>query len=325
MSSESAAKTKKTKKMKMPHIYVLLISITIICAAASWFLPAGEFERALSDAGREMVVPGTYHVIESTPVGFFTLVQSIYNGTVDAAGVIFFVFISYASIGLIIASGAFNGLVASMLRILKGSARAIIIPVFITLIGCASSTIGVFEEMFPFIPIFVGIAIAMGYDAIVGLAIVALGTGLGYSGAVMNPFTVGMAQSIADVPQMSGAGYRIICHIILIAVASFFVIRYALKIQADPAKSLVYGDDFSSLAMDSDHRFHLSHNTSYCHIFQMHKAVWDQGKTGVSHSRCRYRCDRVGNESQGLVFCGTERSIPFDGTCKRFHHGLGPQ
>ena len=159
----------------MPHIYVLLISITIICAAASWFLPAGEFERALSDAGREMVVPGTYHVIESTPVGFFTLVQSIYNGTVDAAGVIFFVFISYASIGLIIASGAFNGLVASMLRILKGSARAIIIPVFITLIGCASSTIGVFEEMFPFIPIFVGIAIAMGYDAIVGLAIVAHG------------------------------------------------------------------------------------------------------------------------------------------------------
>ena len=183
----------------------------------------------------------------------FRSVQSIYNGTVDAAGVIFFVFISYASIGLIIASGAFNGLVASMLRILKGSARAIIIPVFITLIGCASSTIGVFEEMFPFIPIFVGIAIAMGYDAIVGLAIVALGTGLGYSGAVMNPFTVGMAQSIADVPQMSGAGYRIICHIILIAVASFFVIRYALKIQADPTKSLVYGDDFSSLAMDSDH------------------------------------------------------------------------
>ena len=177
----------------MPHIYVLLITIIIICAIASWILPAGEFDRALNDAGREMVVPGTYHIIESTPVGFFTLVQSIYNGTVDAAGVTFFVFISYASIGLIIASGAFNGLVASMLRILKGSARAVIIPVFITLIGCASSTIGVFEEMFPFIPIFVGIAIAMGYDAIVGLAIVALGTGIGYSGAVMNPFTVGMA------------------------------------------------------------------------------------------------------------------------------------
>ena len=69
--------------MKMPHIYVLLISITIICAAASWFLPAGDDGRLAM--GREMVVPCTYHVIESTPVGFFTLVQSIYNGTVDAA------------------------------------------------------------------------------------------------------------------------------------------------------------------------------------------------------------------------------------------------
>ena len=249
MSSESAT---KKKKFKMPHIYVLLVSIIIICAIASWILPAGEFERALNDAGREMVVPGTYHIIESTPVGFFTLVQSLYNGTVDAAGVTFFVFISYASIGLIIASGAFNGLVASMLKVLKGSARAVIIPVFITLIGCASSTIGVFEEMFPFIPIFVGISIAMGYDAIVGLAIVALGTGLGYSGAVMNPFTVGMAQSIADIPQMSGAGFRIVCHLVLIAVASVYVVRYALKIQADPSKSLVYGDNFDTLTMDSD-------------------------------------------------------------------------
>lgn len=250
MSSESAT---KKKKFKMPHIYVLLVTIIIICAVLSWILPAGEFERAVNDAGREMVVPGTFHVIESTPVGFFTLVQSLYNGTVDAAGVTFFVFISYASIGLIIASGAFNGLVASMLRVLKGSARAVIIPVFITLIGCASSTIGVFEEMFPFIPIFVGIAIAMGYDAIVGLAIVALGTGLGYSGAVMNPFTVGMAQSIADIPQMSGAGFRIICHLVLIAVASVYVVRYALKIQADPSKSLVCGDNFETLAMDPEH------------------------------------------------------------------------
>ena len=139
-----------------------------------------------------------------------------------------------------------------MLRILKGNSRVIIIPIFITLIGAASSSIAVFEEMFPFIPIFVGIAIAMGYDAIVGLAIVALGTGLGYSGSIMNPFTVGMAQEIAGVPQLSGSGYRLVCHLAMIVVASIFTIRYALKIQKDPSKSLVYGDDFSHLAMSED-------------------------------------------------------------------------
>ena len=83
------------------------------------------------------------------------------------------------------------------------------------------------------------------------LSIVALGVGLGYSGAVMNPFTVGMAQSIAGLQQLSGAGYRIICHLAMIVVASIFVVRYALKIQADPTKSLVYGDDFSHLTIDA--------------------------------------------------------------------------
>ncbi|MBK5242744.1 YfcC family protein, partial [Clostridium sp.] len=143
-------------------------------------------------------------------------------------------------------------LVAGMLKVLKGKSRVIIIPIFIAVIGAASSTIGIFEETFPFIPIFVGIAIAMGYDAIVGLAIVALGAGLGYCGAVMNPFTVGMAQGIAGVQQLSGAGFRIFSHIIMIVVASGFTIRYALKVQADPTTSLVYGDDFSHISMSQD-------------------------------------------------------------------------
>lgn len=254
MSSEVSknAVPKKKSLFKMPHIYVLLVSIIAICALASWVLPAGEFERVANEAGTMVVVPGTYHAIERTPVGPFQMVQAIYAGMVDAGPVVFFVFISYASIGLIIASGAFNGLVAGLLKVLKGNARVIIIPVFITLIGSASSTIGLFEEMLPFIPIFIGISIAMGYDALVGLAIVALGTGLGYSGAIMNPFTVGMAQSIAGVPIMSGIGFRLICHLSMIAVASAYIIRYALKIQADPTKSIIYGEYTPSLDMDAD-------------------------------------------------------------------------
>lgn len=241
--------TPKKKKFELPHIFVLLCAIIAVCAVATWILPAGEFERSVNEAGTELVVPGTYHTVESSPVGPFEAIKSIYNGMLNGSGVIFFVFIAYASIGLIISTGAFNGLVAGLLKILKGKARAVIIPIFIAVLGCASSTIGVFEEAFPFIPIFVGIAIAMGYDAVVGLAIVALGTGLGYSGAVMNPFTVGTAQSIAGLPQMSGAPFRIICHIVLIIVASVFTIKYALKVQEDPSKSVVYGDDFSHLTM----------------------------------------------------------------------------
>ncbi len=239
------------KKSNVPHVYALLFIIIVCCIIATWILPAGEFDRQKNEAtGRMVVVPGTYHVVESNSVGPFKGMMLIFEGMKDAAPVVFFVFISYASIALIISSGALNGLIAKMLNKLKGKSRVIIIPIFITLIGAASSTIGLFEETLPFIPIFVGIAIAMGYDAIVGMAIISLAAAIGYSGAVMNPFTVGIAQSIAELQPMSGATYRIFCHIAMITVASIYTMRYALKIQSDPAKSLVYGDDFSKFAMD---------------------------------------------------------------------------
>ena len=235
-------KLKEKKKFKLPHIYVLLFAIIVVCAVLTWVLPAGQFDRALNEQGREIVVAGTFHYVEKSPVGFFELFKCLYEGMCDASSVIMFVFVAYAFIGLIIASGAFDGLVARLLKIFKGRSKAVIIPIFLALIGLASSTIGVFEEMFPFIPIFVGIAIAMGYDSIVGMAIVVVGCGLGYSGAFMNPFTVGTAQAIAGVPIMSGTAFRIFCHILTVVVASVYTVRYALKIEKDPAKSVVYGD-----------------------------------------------------------------------------------
>ncbi len=231
------------KKKKLPHIYGLLFIIIVVCALATWILPAGEFDRVVNEAGRTVAVAGTYHAVDASPVGPFAMFQAIYNGFCDAGGVVFFVFISYASINIIIGSGAFNGLVAALLKVFKGKARVVIIPVFLTIVGAASSTIGLFEEWFPFIPVFAGIAVAMGFDAIVGLAIVAVGAGMGYSGAMMNPFTVGVAQGIAEVAPMSGIGYRIFCHACMIVVSSIFICRYALKIQADPTKSIIYGDE----------------------------------------------------------------------------------
>lgn len=235
------------KERRLPHIFLLLLAIIALCTVLTWVLPAGEFQRAVNSSGKSVVVPGTFHTVERTPVGPFQMLQQIYNGMCDAAPISFFVFISYASINIIIASGAFNGLVAFLLRVFKGKARLAVIPIFITLIGAGSSTIGLFSEWFPFIPVFVNISIAMGYDAVVGLAIVALGAGMGYSGSTINPFTVGVAQSIAEVPAMSGVGFRAVCHLCMIAAASVMTMRYAAKVAADPASSYVYGDDFGGL------------------------------------------------------------------------------
>ena len=234
---------KKKKGITLPHIYILLFSIIVVCTILTWILPAGEFDRVVNEAtGRTVAVAGTFHTVEQSPVGIFQMFQAIYNGMCDAGSVTFFVFISYASINIIISSGAFNGLVAGLLKVFKGKARVAIIPIFMFIVGIASSTIGLFEEWFPFVPVFAGIAVAMGFDAVVGVAIVAFGAAMGYSGAMMNPFTVGIAQGIAEVAPMSGMGYRFLCHMVMLVVGSTLTIRYALKVQADPSKSLVYGE-----------------------------------------------------------------------------------
>lgn len=239
------------KGRRLPHVFLLLFFILAVCTLLTWVLPAGEFQRTVNSAGSAMVIPGSYHTVERTPVGLFQMLQQVYNGMCDAAPICFFVFLSYASVHLVLASGAFDGLVALLLRRLKGRARLAIIPIFMTLIGAGSSIIGLFSEWFPFIPVFVGIATAMGYDAIVGLAIVALGAGIGYSGSTLNPFTVGVAQTIAEVPPMSGMGFRVLCHLCMLVPACLMTMRYAAGVAADPAKSLVCGSGSRPLSPDA--------------------------------------------------------------------------
>ena len=91
-----AAAGELPKKSRIPHIYVLLFGIILCCVLASWILPAGEFDRQPNAAGRMLVVPGTYHTVEANRIGLFQGLIDIYNGMVDAGGVVFFVFISYA-------------------------------------------------------------------------------------------------------------------------------------------------------------------------------------------------------------------------------------
>ncbi|MDD6042934.1 MAG: AbgT family transporter [Eubacteriaceae bacterium] len=235
------------KKFNLPHIYVILFGIIVLCTILTWIVPAGNFDRIENEAGRMVVVAGTWHAVDATPVGPFKMFMCIFDGACDAASIAMFVFIAFASVSFVTKSGAFDGLVVALMKVFKGNSSLIVIPIFMALFGLGSSTVGMFEEWLAFIPIFAAIFIGLGYDAIVGLAVVALGAGMGFSGATLNPFTVGVAQGIAEVDYMHGVGFRILCHVAMLAVAAAFVMVYAAKVKKDPTKSLVYGDDFSAI------------------------------------------------------------------------------
>lgn len=236
------------KKFNLPHTFVILFAIIVVCAILTWIIPAGSFDYMENADGRQVAIAGTWHeTAEVSPVGPFRVFELVYEGMVDAADISFLVFITYASVVFVIKSGAFDGAVAALLKVFKGKSSLITIPIFMLLIGLGSSTIGMFEEWLPFIPVFAAIYVGMGYDALVGLAVIAFGAGIGYSGAMMNPFTVGVAQGIAEVTYMSGVGYRLACHLVMWAVASAFTVRYASKVKDDPKNSYLYGTKMEEL------------------------------------------------------------------------------
>ena len=86
------------KKFALPHIYALLFGIIILCTLMTWILPAGEFDRVANEAGKKIVVAGTFHLVEGHPVGVFEMFKCIYEGLCNAANVTMFVFVAYASL-----------------------------------------------------------------------------------------------------------------------------------------------------------------------------------------------------------------------------------
>lgn len=240
------------KRFSFPHVYVLLFGITLLCAAASYWIPAGEFRREMNESiGREVVVPGTFHVVPRTPVNLFGAFIALQKGFVDAAAVVFFVFLAYASWFVVLKTGALHSLIGWMMRTFKGRDKYIF-AVFIFVFGAGASVFGMFEETYGFLPLFVGMAIAMGYDAVVGMATVAMGVGMGYTAAVMNPFTVILAQKYADLPLLSGMGFRMGVWLVMMSLCVWWILRYAKKVRKDPTQSVMYGVDVGDLRLDHD-------------------------------------------------------------------------
>lgn len=241
-----------TRIAKVPHTFVLLFALIIVAVIGSYIIPAGEFDRVKDEkSGKTVVVPGTYHKVEQNPQSAFDTFIAVQKGSIDAADVIFFIFFVYASFYIVLQTGALHSFIGWLLRVLKGK-EIIIIPIFMYIFALGGSVFGMYEETFGFIPLFVGLAIALGYDAVVGMSIVALGVAMGFAAAFMNPFTVGVAQKVAELPLFSGMGFRIVSWFVFVTMAVLWTVRYALRVKKDPSKSLVAGLDMGSFALNHD-------------------------------------------------------------------------
>ena len=232
--------------MKFPTAYTILFGLIVVVAIATWIVPAGQYDRELSEAlGREVPIPGTYHEVEPNPQGFFDVVLAPIAGFFDpgsyearAIDVALFVLIIGGFLGVVTKTGAIDAGIARAMKGLQGREKWMI-PILMALFAAGGTIYGMAEESLAFYTLIIPVMIAARYDAVTGVAIIMLGAGVGTLGSTINPFATVIAANAAGVPFTDGIILRFIILIVCWLACVIYVMRYAEKVRANPELSLV--------------------------------------------------------------------------------------
>lgn len=233
---------KEKKKFQIPHTYVLLFAMIIIMALLTYVIPAGQYQKMeiTTETGTRMVVdPSSYANVDPNPAKPFDVLKAFPKGLAAAQGIVFFIFIVGGSFNILNQTGAIEAGIGKVALSLKGK-EVLMIPIIVVIFSLGGATIGMAEEAIVFVPIGIALARALGYDAVTGMAIVSLGAAAGFTSGFMNPFTVGVAQGIAEVPMFSGIELRLVIWVCTLALVIGYIYRYANNVKKDPKKSIVY-------------------------------------------------------------------------------------
>ena len=228
--------------IKVPHTLVIIFSIIILMAIATYIVPGGSYDRVIADVNgqsKTVVLNGSFHYVENEAQGLFSVMQAPISGLEQSAEIIAFLFIVGGAFSLITRTKAIDSAIARVVSIFKGN-ELLIIPIIFTLFSLGGATFGMTEEAIPFITILTPLMLALGFDSILAVGISYLGCIVGFATAMLNPFTVGIAQSIAEITLFSGVVYRSILWVITTIVGIIFLMIYARRIKKNPQLSPMY-------------------------------------------------------------------------------------
>ena len=236
----------------MSNINPLLI-VFFMCIGFSlltYIIPGGEFERhSVMVMGhlREIVIPGSFHRIQSYPQGFFQLWTVFMRGAVEGAERSFVIMLSAGALTAIIATGAISAGIHALIG-KAGRLGVVFIPVIVIAMGLCGATFGMYEEAIPFILILTPLMLAMGYDSMVAVFILYWGIAIGFACGITNPYNVAIGQAIANVPLYSGTWFRVISFLVFMSITSIAIMRYAHQVRKDPRFSLSREEDMEKRA-----------------------------------------------------------------------------
>jgi len=237
---------------KIPHTYVIIFYIIVLAAIMTWIIPGGQYQEAIQEVQGQEVKTKVFQYTESQPQTW-QVFAALFKGFERQAGIIVFILMIGGAFWIMNQSKAIDVGILSFLRLSRRLERYkmikwlgvdnMIITLVMLMFSVFGAVFGMSEETIAFIIILVPLAISMGYDSITGVCMVFVAAGLGFAGAVLNPFTIGIAQGLAELPLFSGFEYRLFSWLVINLVGIIWVLRYAARIKKDPRRSPVYKED----------------------------------------------------------------------------------
>ena len=268
-------------KRKLPSPITILMAVIIIAALATIVIPAGQYSRLSYTEGESFTyitkdaelslpftqhtldslgikisldkfksgairkpvsVPGTYQTIARNRQGLIEILQAPIKGVYDSIDIVFFILVIGGFMSVFNESGAMVRGLTALSYNMKGKETWLII-ILTFLFSFAGASYGMAEETLVFYPVIVPLFLAAGYDLLVPVAVIYAGAQIGYLASFTNPFSTIIASNAAGVNWAEGLAGRIIMFVITTAVTIWYITRYAKKVKADPAASLVYRTD----------------------------------------------------------------------------------
>ena len=136
--------------------------------------------------------------------------------------IILFILLVGTAFGVMDRSGILQAVIARIVKTFGG--RKYVLLLVITFFFMALGTFfGIFEEVIPLVPLIIGLAYYLGWDSLTGLGMSVLATNVGFSTAVFNPFTIGIAHQLSGLPLYSGAGPRVVLFVVVYIILAIFI------------------------------------------------------------------------------------------------------
>ena len=223
-------------------ICAILFGIMVFVGILTFIIPAGKY--LVDENGK--VIPNSFIFIESTtrlPVWRWLTAPIealiIGEGNFNVIQIIAVLLVLGGTFKVLDKAG---GLVAIVSIIVDRfyDKRYLLIWVITLLMMTLASCFGLQEELLILFPILLSISKAMKWSKEQAVSLILITTGVGFTTATFNPFTVGVASNLAGISVLEGLWYRVIIFAVLYLFACLYLTYMAKK---DEKKNLDIEND----------------------------------------------------------------------------------